>query len=263
MAALSNLALKVLGIVGGLLAIVIGLIWLVFGFVAFTSTHVGSAGGTLAMVGGVLFVLLGLMAIYSSIVYDKKPSLTSKRLLWSGILGFFVGYVVDIAIMGGFLGLASWTVPGTLMIAAGLIGRITPQRLASSLPLLNNDRRDIRLVAKVMYGGLFAGIIIMMMGILLLSGTMVLGFQEESKSDSELISEAMGHESFGQYGSALSVYDRIIAKNESNAEAWMRRSHALDKLGRHYEAEQSYKRARQIETASTKGLIRLNESNRS
>src|SRR5512136_2735255 len=153
MAALGNLALKVLGILGGLFAIVIGLIWLVFGFVAFASTHVGSAGGTLAMGGAVVFILFGLMAIYSSIVYDKKPSLASKRLLWSGILGFFVGYLVDVAIMGGFLGLVSWTVPGTLMIASGLIGRITPQRLASSLPLLKNDRRDIRLVAKVMYGG--------------------------------------------------------------------------------------------------------------
>lgn len=263
MAELGNLALKILGAIGGLLAIVIGLIWLVFGFVAFTSTHVGSAGGTLSMVGAVVFVLFGLVAIYSSIVYDKKPSLASKRLLWSGILGFFVGYVVDIAIMGGFLGLVSWTVPGTLMIAAGLIGRITPQRLASSLPLLNNDRRGIRLVAKVMYGGLFAGIIIMMMGILLLSGMMFLGFQEESKSDDERFSEATMHESYGQYDSALSVYDRIIARNESNAEAWMRRSYALDKLGRHYEAEQSYKRARQMETASTKGLSRLNGSNRS
>jgi hypothetical protein len=263
MAALGNLALKIPGIIGGLLAIVIGLIWLGFGFVAFASNHVGSAGGTLAMGGAAVFVLFGLVAIYSSIIYDKKPSLASKRLLWSGILGFLVGYVVDIAIMGGFLGLISWTVPGTLMIIAGLIGRITPERLASSLPLLNNDRRDIRLVAKIMYGGLFAGIIIMMMGILLLSGTMLLGFQEESKSDSELISEAMGHESFGQYGSALSVYDQIISRNGSNAEAWTRRSYALDKMGRHYEAEQSNKRARQIETASTKGLSRLNESNRS
>jgi tetratricopeptide (TPR) repeat protein len=152
--------------------------------------------------------------------------------------------------MGGFLGLISWTVPGTLMIIAGLIGRITPERLASSLPLLNNDRRDIRLVAKIMYGGLFAGIIIMMMGILLLSGTMLLGFQEESKSDSELISEAMGHESFGQYGSALSLYDRIISRNWSNVEAWTRRGYALDKMGRHYEAEQSFKRALQLGSAN-------------
>ncbi|MCX6676048.1 MAG: tetratricopeptide repeat protein [Methanothrix sp.] len=71
------------------------------------------------------------------------------------------------------------------------------------------------------------------------------------------------HESYGQYDSALSVYDRIIAKNRSNAEAWMRRGYALDKMGRHYEAEQSFKRALQMETASTKGLSRLNESNRS
>jgi hypothetical protein len=263
MAALGNLALKILGVIGGLLAIVIGLIWLGFGFVAFTSTHVGSAGGTLAMGGAVVFVLFGLLAIYSSIVYDKKPSLASKRLLWSGILGFFVGYVVDIAIMGGFLGLISWTVPGTLMIAAGLIGRITPERLASSLPLLNNDRGDIRLVAKIMYGGLFAGIIIMMMGILLLSGTMFLGFQEESKSDWERFSEATMHESYGQYDSALSVYDRIIAKNRSNAEAWTRRGYALDKMGRHYEAEQSFKRAQQQDSANQDASSALNASYRS
>jgi cell division protein FtsL len=135
--------------------------------------------------------------------------------------------------MQGILGLISWTVPGTFMIVAGLIGWITPQRLASSLPLLNNDRGDIRLVAKVLYGGLFAGVIVMMMGILFISGAMFLGFQEEIKSDEDLFSDATMHESYGQYGSALSVYDRILAKNQSNSKAWTRRGYALDKMGRH------------------------------
>jgi peptidoglycan/LPS O-acetylase OafA/YrhL len=119
MAALGNLALKVLGILGGLLAIVIGLAWLVFGFVASSSSHVGSAGA-LTIAGAAVFMLFGLLAIYSIIVYDKKPRLASKLLLSSGILGFFAGYAVDYAIMGGILGLFAWTVPGTLMIVAGL-----------------------------------------------------------------------------------------------------------------------------------------------
>jgi hypothetical protein len=62
MTALGNLALKVLGIVGGLLAIVIGLIWLVFGLMASASSHVESAGA-LTMAGAVVFMLFGLLAI--------------------------------------------------------------------------------------------------------------------------------------------------------------------------------------------------------
>lgn len=251
MADLGNLALKALGIIGGLLAIVIGLIWLGFGFIASASVHIGMAGGMLAIAGAAVFMLFGLLAIYSSVIYAKKPKLASKLLLSSGILGFFVAYGVDYAITGGILGLIAWTVPGTLMIAAGLIGWITPVRLASSLPLLNNDRGDIRLVAKVLYGGLFAGLILMMMGILFTSGALFLGFQEESKSDDELLSEAMGHESYGQYDSALSVYDRILARNESNAKAWNRRGYALERLGRYDEANESYHRAQMIETANS------------
>jgi hypothetical protein len=260
MAALGNLAFKILGIIGGLLAIAIGLIWMVFGFVAYTSVHIGSAGGMLSLGGAAIFALFGLLAIYSIVVYDKKPRLASKLLLLSGISGFYVGYVVDYAVMGGILGLISWAVPGTLMIAAGLISWITPEKLGSTLPLLNDDRRNIRLLAKIMYAGLITGLVIMMMGILLISGAMILGIQEEGKSDSELISEAMGHESYSQYDSALSVYDRIIARNESNAEAWMRRSHALEKLGRYNESEMSRKRALQLKAAGREETVSLNKS---
>lgn len=242
MAELGNFSLKVPGIVGGLLAIVIGSAWLVFGLIAFASSHVGSAGA-LTIAGGAVFMGMGLLAIYSSIIYVKKPRLASKLLLSTGFIGFFVGYAADYAIMQGFLGLITWTVPGTLMIAAGLIGWITPQRLASSLPLLKSDRGDVRLVARVLYGGLFAGVIILMMGILFFSGAMFIGFQEESKSDQALFSDATMHESYGKYDIALSVYDRILAKNQSNAEAWMRRGYALEKLGRHNESVQSYQRA--------------------
>ena len=258
MAALGNLALKILGILGGLLAIVIGLAWLVFGLIAYASSHVGSAG-TLTIAGGAVFMMMGLLAIYSSIIYAKKPRLASKLLLSSGILGFFVGYAADYATMQGILGLLAWIVPGALMIVAGLIGWITPQRLASSLPLLRNERKDIRLAAVVLYGGVFAGVIIMMMGILLFSGAMFLGFQEESKSDEDLFSDAMTHESYGKYDIALSVYDRILAKNQSNAEAWMRRGYALEKLGRRNESQQSYQKGRQLETASSEATSRLKE----
>lgn len=251
MADLGNIALKALGIIGGLLAIGVGLIWIVFGFIAFASVHIGSAGGMLAMGGAVIFVLFGLLAIYSSFTYNKKPRLASKALLSSGILGFIVGYAMDFAIMGGFLGLIAWTVPGTLMIAAGLIGWITPKRLASSLPLLNSDLEGVRLAAKILYGGLFAGGIIILMATLFVSGALFMGFQEENKSDDELFSEATMHESYGQYDSALSVYDKIISRNESNAKAWMRKSHALEKLGRNNEAEEAFWRAQQLESTNS------------
>ncbi|OPY52145.1 MAG: hypothetical protein A4E48_01231 [Methanosaeta sp. PtaU1.Bin060] len=231
MTAFGNSAPKALGIAGGLLAIIIGLIWLAFGLMAFASTHIGSAG-ELTVAGSAVFIIFGLLAIYSSIIYAKKPSLASRQLLSAGILGFIAGYAADYPIMGGILGLLAWTAPGAFLIAAGLIGWVTPQRLASSLPSLNSNRGDVRLAAKILYGGLFIGMIAATMCVLLLAGVMFLGYQEDSKSDDELISEAMTHESYGQYDSALSVYDRIIARNRSNAEAWMRRSYALEKLGR-------------------------------
>ncbi len=259
MADLGNLALKVLGIIGGILAIVIGSIWVVFGFIASASTHIGSAGGLLTVGGAAVFMLFGLLAIYSSIIYAKKPKLASKLLLSSGILGFLVGYAVDFAIMGGILGLIAWTVPGTLMIVASLIGWITPKSVSSSLPMLNSDRGEIRLAARVMYGGLFAGGIIVMMGVLFVSGALFLGFQEENKSNDELFLEATTHESYGQYDSALSVYDRIIARNESNAEAWTRKGYALEKLGRNNEAEKCYQRAQQLESANSTAQSSLGE----
>lgn len=258
MADLGNIALRALGIIGGLLAIAVGLIWVVFGFIAFTSVHIGSAGGTLAMGGAVIFMLFGLLAIYSSFTYNKNPKLASKALLSSGILGFVVGYAVDFAIMGGILGLIAWTVPGTLMIAAGLIGWITPKKLASSLPLLNSDQEGVRLAAKIFYGGLLAGGIIVLMATLFISGALFLGVQEENKSDEELFSEASMHESYGQYDSALSVYDRIIARNESNAKAWMRKGYALEKLGKNNESEEAYQRAQQLEAANSTAQSSLN-----
>lgn len=260
---MGNLALKALGIIGGLLAIIIGLIWFGFGFMASTSVHIGMAGGTLAMGAAAVFILFGLLAICSSIIYAKNPKLASKLLLSSGILGFFVGYVADFAIMGGILGLIGWTVPGTLMIVAGLIGWITPVKLASSLPLLNNDRGDVRLAVRVLYGGLFAVVIVMMMGVLFISGALFLGYQEESKSDDDLFSDATRHESYGAYDSSVSVYDRIIARNASNARAWARKGYALEKLGRYDEANMSYRRAQQLETASSEAQNSLNESDRS
>lgn len=262
MADLGNIALRALGIIGGLLAIAVGLIWAGFGLIATTSVHIGSAGGILAVGGAVIFMLFGLLAIYSSYTYNKKPRLASKALLSSGILGFIVGYAVDLGIMGGILGLIAWTVPGTLMIAAGLIGWITPKRLASSLPLLNSDLEGVRLAAKILYGGLFAGGIIMLMATLFISGALFLGFQEENKSDEELFSEATMHESYGKYDSALSVYDRIIARNESNAKAWTRKGHALEKLGRNNEAEESFQRAQQLEAANSAEQNRPGETQR-
>ncbi|NMB85495.1 MAG: hypothetical protein GYA29_04510 [Methanothrix sp.] len=251
MANLGNLALKALGIVGGLLAIFIGLIWLGFGFIAYTSVHIGTAGGTLAMYGAALFILFGLLAAYGSIVYEKRPDRASKLLLSLGIIGFFVGFAMDYAIMGGIMGLISWAIPATLMIFAGLIAWIIPQRLASCLPLLKYDQREVRLLARVLYGGLFAGGIVLLMGLLFVTLAVFIGFLEESKSDENLFSDALKHESYGAYDSALSVYDQIIARNESNALAWRERSYALEKLGRHSEAEQSYQRALQLEAAKS------------
>ena len=249
MANIGRLALKILGVIAGLLGVLVGLVWIGFGIIASTSVHMGYSGG-LMIPGGIATVLIGLLGIKSIFLYAKKPKVASKLLLSLGIMGFFIGYATDYKATEGFLGLIAWTAPGTLMIVAGLICWITPEKIASSLPLLKNDRRGIRLAAQAIYGGLFAGGIVLMMGILFIAGALFIGFQEENKSDCELFSEALMHESYGAYDSALSVYDRIIARNETNAMAWRERGDALEALGRYDEAEQSYERALQLESAN-------------
>lgn len=246
-----SLALKILGIIGGILAIVVGVIWLAFGAIAFTSVHVGSAGGTLAMVGALAFILIGLLAIYSSIIYAKKPDLASKLLIASGVIGFPAGFILDLPLMGGAWGLLSWTIPGTLIIAAGLISWMNTRKFVSGLPLLDDGRKEIRLGGRMLYGALAIVGIVLLMGILLI-GSLALfyGLLDQLKSEDDYFSDVLQSESMGRYDIAVDQLDQIIARNQSNAKAWRMRGHALEKLGRHNESEQSYQRASQLNPAS-------------
>ena len=53
-----------------------------------------------------------------------------------------------------------------------------------------------------------------------------------------------------------------LLKYQSNAKAWRWRAYALDKMGRHYEANESYKRAMQLEHASPAPQSSLKEIQR-
>jgi len=108
------------------------------------------------------------LVIYSSIIYTKKPRLASKLLLASGVLGFPASYAADCLIMGGVWGLLAWIIPGTLIIAAGLIGWIIAKGLTSALPMLSDDRAEVRLGGRMLYGALAVVGIVLLMGILLL-----------------------------------------------------------------------------------------------
>jgi hypothetical protein len=247
-----SFALKVLGIIGGILAIVVGVIWLGFGFIASTSVHVGSSGGMMAMAGAVGFILIGLLAIYGSIIYTKKPKLASRLLIVSGVIGFPVGFILDLPLMGGAWGLISWAIPGTLIIIAGLISWMNTRGLISRLPLLSDGRAEVRLGGQMLYGALAVVGIALLMGILTL-GSLILFYSilEQVKTEDDYFSDVMRSESMGQYDTAIDQLDQIIAKNQSNAEAWRMKGQALEKIGRYNEAEKSYQRALQLEPANS------------
>ncbi len=61
----------------------------------------------------------------------------------------------------------------------------------------------------------------------------------------------------GAPGMALQISDQLLAKNQRNADAWIRRGNALSALGRTSEASASYASAIEIEPNDTNALLGL------
>ncbi len=240
------------GILGGFLGILIGagelLLWLLFG----TSSHVPGSwleGGLVPPeAGALLFILLGVLGAIASLWYSEKRKGLARVILFCGLLGFPVGYASGSYLVGGWI---YWIIPGALLTVAGLIALATPERIASSLPLLKSDKREIRFFGYALYSGLFiAGLIIIMSG-LFIAGLMqsIPDNSPEGNAiqDQRDFENAAVAQSMGLWNESLKSYDRILARNQSNARAWYSKGYTLSRLGRYYDAIICYDRALEID----------------
>jgi hypothetical protein len=83
-------AIEILGIIGGLLAIIVGLL------IVYALQPIGLV--MLALAPAAVLILLGTLAIYGSIIYTKEPMLAAKLFRSLGIIGGLIGGLLAIVI---------------------------------------------------------------------------------------------------------------------------------------------------------------------
>ena len=175
MAQVGKTVLMLLGLIGGLSAILMGLGVVLYSFISAASSHIPSQWIEGRLIdpfdGGLLYIMLGVAGVFgAALVYTKYQKAATALLLASGILGFLVSYASSSHIMG----VLNWIAPGILLILAGILTLITPERLGSSLPLLKSDRKLVRRVGYAVFGLLLLFLLwtTLMSGILSFLGTL-------------------------------------------------------------------------------------------
>jgi hypothetical protein len=159
-------SIRLLGILGGLAGILIGtsgrLLEMIFwghfpgSWVAFSliSPEISSP----------LFILLGIIGMISSLLYSERRREMARVITASGLLGFPIGFASGSYLTGSWI---YWIIPGTLLTAAGCIALGTLEKIASSLPLVKSDKREIRILGSALYSVLFVMGIFFLMAILI------------------------------------------------------------------------------------------------
>ncbi len=249
---MKNVSVLLSGILGGFLGILIGagelLLLLLFG----TSSHIPGSwleGGLVPPeAGALLFILLGVLGTIASLSYSEKRRGLARVILLCGLLGFPVGYASGSYLVGGWI---YWIIPGILLTVAGLISMATPERIASSLPLLKNDKSNIRFLGYALYSGLFIAGLIIIVGGLFTAGLMQSipdnSPEGNATQDQRDFENAAVAQSMGLPNESLKSYDRILARNQSNVRAWYLKGYTLSRLGRYDEAIICYDRALEID----------------
>jgi tetratricopeptide (TPR) repeat protein len=234
MAQIGKTVLILLGLLGGLSAILMGLGVVLYWVISASSSHIPREWieGSLISpeIGGLLYIVLGSMgALGALLIYTRYLKASAALLLASGVLGFLVSYASSSHIMG----LMNWIAPGILLILAGILTLITPERFGSRLPLLKSDRQNVRRVGYAVFGILLLFFLwtTLMVGILSFLGTLTFSVPDHKMGAEDALTDAAVAESMGVYSEALKAYDRAIALNSSNVEAWYRKGYALHKLG--------------------------------
>jgi hypothetical protein len=236
------------GVIGGIFGILIGGLGLLWFIISAVSSHIPRSWieGSLISpeMGASLFILLGMAGAVSSLLYPMKMLNLDWVIVLCGLAGFPIGYASSSYASTGWTG---WIIPGVLLTAAGIMALAGPDKITSSLPLLNSDNRRSRFLGRVLYGVLFAGVLVMIMIGLLFVGSVPDDSPEGLATQDQRDLESAGvTQSMGLYNDSLPIYDRVIASNQSNFMAWYYKGTTLSKMGRYDEAVACFDRALQI-----------------
>jgi tetratricopeptide (TPR) repeat protein len=239
----------ILGVIGGLFGILIGGLELLWFIISAVSSHIPRSwieGSFISPeTGAIIFILLGMVGAISSLLYSVKKANLGRAIILCGLLGFPVGYASGSYASMGWTG---WIIPGVLLTAAGIMSLVGPDRIASSLPLLNSNNSSSRLMGRLLYGVLFAGVLALtMIGLLFVGSVPDTSPQGLASQDERDLESAGVSQSMGLYNESLPIYDRVIARNQSNFMAWYYKGTTFSKMGRYDEAVACFDRALQIE----------------
>jgi hypothetical protein len=247
---LGRLAIQALAFLGGLAGLLVAALQLISSLIGLSSTHATAGWGELSLIGGMAFLILSFAGVMGAIYYPKNQRRAAWLFLLCGLLGFFVGYKAWVS-WAGFLGWFLWLPSGTLLTSAGLLALVTPQRLRSRLlGQVETAAERAPIEQAVFVGCILAGTGLLTV-ILLFAGILVFGVESSLKDDAardreDFVNADMAA-SMGRWDRSVEFYDDILSRNQSNHQAWEERAHALQKLGRYDEANESYERARQID----------------
>ena len=253
--------LMLLGLLGGLAAILMGSGIVLYSVISAASSHIPREwiGGSLLSpeIGGLLYIVLGSMGVLGALlIYTRYLRVSAALLLASGILGFLVSYACSSRIMG----VLNWIAPGILLILAGILTLITPEKLGSSLPLLKSDRQIVRRVGYAVFGILLLYILwtTLMFGILSFLGTLTFSVPDHETNTEDALTEGSVAESMGALEGAIGAYDRAIALNASCVEAWYKKGIDLGSLGHYEEAIKCYDKVIKLNKSFTDAYPHIN-----
>ena len=236
------------GVIGGLFGILIGGLGLLWFIISAVSSHIPRSwieGNLISPeAGATIFILLGMAGAVSSLLYPVKKANLGWLIVLCGLAGFPVGYA-----SGSYASMSwtGWIIPGVLLTAAGIMALAGPDKITSSLPLLNSDNIRSRLLGRVLYGVLFAGVlVIIMIGLLFVCSVPDTRQQGVATQDQRDLESAGVSKSMGLYSESLPFYDNVIARNQSNFMAWYYKGSTLSEMGRYDEAIDCFDRALEI-----------------
>ena len=102
-------------------------------------------------------------------------------------------------------------------------------------------------MGRLLYGVLFTGTLaLIMIGLLFIGSVPDTSPQGLATQDQRDLESAGVSQSMGLYNESLPIYDRVIARNQSNFMAWYYKGTTLSKMGRYDEAVACFNRALEI-----------------
>lgn len=248
---LGRLTIRALSLLGSLLGLLIAASHLLASNEVMSSPHVAGSWSVPGQIGGAVFLLLALAGTAASALYAKGQKNAAWIILFSGLLGFPVGYIAWMNYVG-LLGWASWLPSGVLLTAAGLLALITPARFRSRILGQDDEAADRKPIDQAIFvGSVLAGVGCLTVLFLIL-GFLVFSVEDSQKDDAsrdrEDFENAELAASAGRWDKSVEAYDDILSRNQSNIRAWNGRAYALEKLGRSEDAEESRERAQQLDS---------------